>query len=264
MLCRVRSSVIDYTEERVPISRRPGRWEFQACCQGRIAPLLPRTEPREDLHERTLWVFPQGHRHGWTASEPAERIVFHFTEAPDELEDMLPARGYYRVPLSAGDCQRLHALASRAGKALAHPTELIRVQSLALVSELSLIAFRETSPKRLRARPLAHSKTEQALAWYQDHIGEAPGLERVAKAVRVSPAHLRRLFHEATGGSPRKALMRTRMEMAKELIVDAQMVLKEAAPLLGFSDTSALSRAISTYFGISARSLRRRRNDHII
>lgn len=63
-----------------------------------------------------------------------------------------------------------------------------------------------------------------ALAWYEEHMAEAPGVERIAGAANTSVSHLRRLFHEVLGRSPRDALKARQMERALFLLRNTTMV----------------------------------------
>lgn len=225
-----------------------------ACLTGSMAPVLRKTQ--EPLQERTLWVFPKEHPHGWTANRKLERIVFQYTVVPSELERMLPSRGYYRIALSDVDCDRIRLLAKMAVEINARPTELVSLQSHAILNEVSLMALREVKPRPLSADKIAHNKTERALAWYRENMSEHPGFREIADAVNVSPVHLRRLFHRALNESPKSAFNRLRMEMAEELLHSQQLELEEIAARVGFSSASALSRAMKAHFGVPPRDMR--------
>jgi len=209
------------------------------------------------LREHTLWVFPREHPHGWVGERKVDRLVFHFTAVPGELEQMVPPCGYYQVGLSEDDCTSLRKLAERAAEIIDDPTKLVFLQTQALVAELSLIALREINHTPLASQKIARSKTEQALGWYGEHIADAPGFKDIAEAVHVSPTHLRRLFHQSRGENPHQAMNRIRMERAEELLKETNLTLDTIAPRVGLSNGSALSRAVKAHFGITARNLRR-------
>lgn len=172
---------------------------------------------------------------------------------------MLPTQGYYRVELEEEDLDRLRRLAERAAEMMEHPTKLVFLQTQALAAEFSLIALREIGQPPLTARRMARTKTEQALGWYGEHVAEAPTFRDVAKAVRVSPTHLRRLFHQFRGESPHKTMKRLRMERAEEMLKGTDLTLDAIAGHVGLSNGSALSRAVKAHFGITPRNLRRGR-----
>jgi len=77
-------------------------------------------------------------------------------------------------------------------------------------------------PRALLAPERARIKTEEALAWYDRHIAEDPGIVEIARAVLISPAHLRRLFQRAHGQSPHVLLNRRRMQRVEALLRDTR------------------------------------------
>jgi AraC family transcriptional regulator len=253
MLTYTNSGFADYSQKPVRIYGRLA-WEFQACMTGSIACNL-RGQETATPSERTLWVLPKGFPHGWIAANSAERIVFHHTVVPAELERLLPSRGYYRVSLSDSDCDRIRTLAAHGLEIMTQPTELVSLQTRALADELSLMALREVTPQPLSSRSIAHDKSERALAWYMEHIEDAPSYEDIASAVFVSPAHLRRLFHEARGENPQSCFNRARMELVETMLRERDLCLDEIAFCVGLSSASALSRAVKAHFGVSPREL---------
>jgi len=256
MLNYHKSGYCDYSVQPVPVNSRAA-WEFQCLMSGRIAPSLYRGEVQPRLQERTLWAFPRHHPHGWVAEEPAERIVFHHTTVPAELEQQVPDRGYYRVALTDDDCELIRKLAERAQEIMMRPTRLAILQAQVLAGELSLIALREISQPPLTADSMAREKTDQALVWYREHIAADPTFDEVAAAVHISPTHLRRLFHKSRGEGPHEAFNRVRMEMAEDLLRKTDLILDVLASQLGFSSASAFGRAVKAHFGMTPRALRR-------
>lgn len=246
----------DFTDRPVPLNSRAA-WEFYISLSGGIQPLLPGPTTEEGFRERTLWAFPHKHAHGWVGEADVDRLVFHFTAVPGELEKLLPSRGYYRTPLTAKDCRHLRQLAHLAEQVILYPTRLVFLQTQGLVTELSLITLREIAHPPLSRRRMARSRTEQALAWYSEHLSDAPTLAEVANAIRVSPTHLRRLFQQAIGERPYRTMNRIRMQRAENLLKGSDTTLDVIAAQVGLSNGSALSRAVKTFFGITPRDLRR-------
>jgi AraC-like DNA-binding protein len=249
-----------------PIRHIPARmeafpvWSFLGCLAGRLAIDIAGKNDDRDPRQRTLWVLPPMCAHGWTASSArAERVVFDFTEAPLELERLLPERGYYRIALSLDDCRRLRVLAESAIAMTTRPTELIGLHTQNVLTELSLMALREVTPRALEAPERARIKTEEALTWYDHHLADGPGVYEFAHAVLISPVQLRRLFHRAHDQSPHVLLNRLRMQRVEALLRDTPLGLVEIAAQVGFSDDTALSRATKTHFGYSPRELRKRK-----
>ncbi|MDT8391265.1 MAG: AraC family transcriptional regulator [Lentisphaeria bacterium] len=186
-----------------------------------------------------------------------DRLVFHFTAVPGELTSHLPDQGYYHVDLTDADCARLRALGEQAEAMGRRPTRLLFLQTQILVGELSLMTLRDVAHPPLPQKQIADNKTERALAYYRENMEGDPSFEEIAAAVGACPTHLRRLFHKARGESPHQVLNRLRMEKAEQLLRETDDVLERIAGNLGFSDASALSRAIKAYFGRTPGDLRK-------
>ena len=172
MLTYARLGAMHYERRPVPVTPINIRaaWEFFACLTGSIKAWLSGPGDDEVLRERTLWVFPRLHPHGWLSDAPCGRATFHFRDVPKELERLLPPRGYYRVPLSKADCNRLRVLAQSAIEATTRPTEVLALQEQSIKSELSLMALGEVALRPLSKTRLAEQKTEAALDWYALHL----------------------------------------------------------------------------------------------
>lgn len=124
------------------------------------------------------------------------------------------------------------------------------------MQELSLIALREARERILPRQEMAKAKTEQVLSYVATNLSEKLEIKKIAQAVHVSPAHLRRLFHEACGECPRAAFNRLRMERAHELLQNPEFTLEFIAEQVGLSSASALVRAIRRHFGMAPGGLR--------
>lgn len=248
----------DYLDKRISPYHRRRCWEFQACLEGSFGEVLAKESSKATprLRERTLWAFPKEISHGWRSSGPCERVVFHHTTVPAKLQQLLPPRGYFRVSITDKDCQRLREMSELAYEVLRKPTEIASLQTEHLSMELSLMVLRESSPRPQSKRNQAAKRTEQAIAWYSQNMNDNPGYEDVAKAVFLSPAHLRRLFQEARGESPQAVFQRMKMEIALDMFIKEDRGLDDIAHSLGFSSASSLSRAIKRFYGHSPREMR--------
>jgi AraC-like DNA-binding protein len=82
-----------------------------------------------------------------------------------------------------------------------------------------------------------------------------PGLEQIARQMRMSPRTLRRRLEEA--GVSFKALRDDlREERACQLLKDPNLAIGEVAHLLGFAETSAFHRAFKRWKGITPAEFR--------
>jgi len=85
-------------------------------------------------------------------------------------------------------------------------------------------------------------------------LGE-PGLEDIAEQIGMTSWSLQRRLREQ--GLTFSALVdKQRQELATYYMRQQQLPISELAPLLGYSETSAFSRALRRWFGVSPRQWR--------
>ncbi|MDH4568416.1 AraC family transcriptional regulator [Pseudomonas sp. BN414] len=85
-------------------------------------------------------------------------------------------------------------------------------------------------------------------------LGE-PCLEQIAERLELTPAALQRRLREE-GLSFSQLVEQTRRDLALHYLRQRQRPISELAPLLGYSETSAFSRAFRRWFGVSPRQWR--------
>ena len=236
-----------------PITARArGLWEIELVISGRARPdgvecqIPSRPGPR-------IYISPPDSSHGWIddGEKVSEVFVLHFRDVPDELRDcVLPARPTL-MELSPGEFKNLSihleavwrepALKSLPASLLVHKL-LIEIVNLAIVRMDPLIVG-----------PIAIDVTSRALVWLEENIGERPEVTDVARAVGVSPSHLRRLFAAAGKPSPKFELTRLRIEAAQRCL-RAHWKQEAIAQFLGYSDVSAFARAFKLICGVPPRT----------
>jgi AraC-like DNA-binding protein len=82
-------------------------------------------------------------------------------------------------------------------------------------------------------------------------------LKEVAQQCGLSVSHFARAFRETTGLAPHQWLIRRRVEVAKALLRNPNMLLTEVALMCGFADQSHFTRVFSRIVGISPGAWRR-------
>ena len=239
-----------YDRYPVRVYSRP-YWEFQAVVGGRIAPSFdggPGT-----FRESTLWVFEPDCRHGWTGpeGEAAEIIVFHLP-VPDSLLRSAVSRagGAMRIQLTREDVFWLMHQRDRLKRDWMRPNEQTGLRVEHLLSGLALMILERSGHRPIPvSRDLDRERVEKALYWYQQNLGQHPGVPEVARAVGVSAVHLRRLFRKELRLSPKAAMQEIRLQQSQELLADPRMTVEAVAAEFGFSDASSFTRAYRRYTG---------------
>jgi AraC family transcriptional regulator len=216
--------------------------------------LLP--EGPDILYAQTLWVFPPQHEHGWVGNpeQDAEIAVFHFQTVPPAVEHYClgTEEQFLQISLNKHQCGRLRELAEQALRYRQNPNLGSIICYQHILSELSLLVY-EACVREQHPSSQAHAQqcVEKALQWYSDHLAENPDQEAIARIAAVSVSHLRRLFHETMGNSPRQVMDQLKFERATQLMSDPKIKLNEVAEICGFQSASAFSRAFKTFFGCS-------------
>ena len=80
-------------------------------------------------------------------------------------------------------------------------------------------------------------------------------LEDIAAEARLDVSSVCRLFRRFQGISPYQYLLRRKMNLAAELLVEHGTLVKEVAQRVGFADPYHFSRAFKSVHGVSPRAL---------
>ncbi len=114
-------------------------------------------------------------------------------------------------------------------------------------SQFSALSQMEPESDRMR----------MALAFAREHLTEPLPLERLAEAARLSPRQFGRVFREATGETPARAVERLRVEAACLRLQDGTEPVDLIARAVGFNDPERMRRAFVKRFGQPPQAMRR-------
>jgi AraC family transcriptional regulator len=102
------------------------------------------------------------------------------------------------------------------------------------------------------------------LHYISQNLSGDVSLETLASIANYSPFHFQKIFSEAVSESPKKYIMRLRMERAAHhLKIFSNVPIFEIGAGCGFSSPSIFSRAFKNYYGISAEEFRESSLDDI-
>ena len=87
-------------------------------------------------------------------------------------------------------------------------------------------------------------------------LGTEARVDRLADRLGVGERHLRRLFAEHLGASPRAVLMSQRVHFARRLLDETTLPLEDVAHAAGFGSARRLRAAVTKTFGLSPGALR--------
>lgn len=241
----------DYSDHRL-------NWEIWVTFEGKVRPVF-HDAPNRRVPEANFWVMPPGTRYRWEAeTEEVDRAVIHFAYVPAELDQVARARTFACRVLAAAELTEARVIARNVGEAFQRRDLLSPLYFQRAALDLALLALRgEPSIATSTMETHAADRAERALAWYMEHVYEAPKFDRLAAEMNMSTSHLRRLFHSHFGKSPKAVFDRVRMERATMLLTSSTATLDEVASRAGFHSTSDFCRVFKKHFSHSPNVWRR-------
>jgi AraC-like DNA-binding protein len=120
-------------------------------------------------------------------------------------------------------------------------------------------AFEAPDPRRPPARRPSTTRARNAMvSGVREALAAEPELSLVdlARELAVSPHHLSRVFHRATGHTIARHRMRLRVRAALEGLAQGECQLAPLAADVGFADQSHLCRVVQDEIGVMPSSLR--------
>jgi len=104
---------------------------------------------------------------------------------------------------------------------------------------------------------LAHERLAPALQYLDDQAVKHPSLDEIARTIHLSPEHFHRLFRTIFYTTPYQYAHARRMALAKRLLSEGLVSVKEVAERCGYDDPFYFSRVFHRYFGTSPGRVRR-------
>jgi len=102
----------------------------------------------------------------------------------------------------------------------------------------------------LRSQEGTLTMEQRAVAYFREHLADAIRLDDVAAHLHLSPSHFSHLYRRRMGESPKRTLMRLRIEEAQRQLL-AGFKLEHIAQVTGFCSAFHLSRAFKQHTGES-------------
>jgi len=97
---------------------------------------------------------------------------------------------------------------------------------------------------------------EILLFYMESHLSEKLSLAQLAHICRCTPARLIRLFRTFMNTTPHQVLTGMRMDLAKRLLLQRDLTVKEIALRSGYDDSLNFSTAFRKYYGTSPKAYR--------
>jgi len=182
--------------------------------------------------------------------ETMVNFAAHFTFAKGWC---LPAERVFlglEVPRDAGLELRLREIAARARWTDVLAGREVQAMVFLVLAQLWRLHHQRQRPKAARLEALL-----EAIDAEPRRFGR---VEQMVTFMNASPAHLRRLFIERVGRSPRDYLVTRRIERAQMLLQTSTLNVAEIADALGYEDAFYFSRQFKRICGLSPQHWRRR------
>ena len=188
----------------------------------------------------------------------------------DETQSTAPWRFYYVVFFGTGLAPYIELLQNRQGILFelseCHPAirELIYLQKQAKEGHLQDPFLASKSVFEivcsLCSEPPGHGVhsrlTEEALNYLQLHFARPIGIADVCTALKVSPAHLSRVFCKEMGMQPIYYLTRLRLEEATRLLNNTNLPIDIVSSRCGFGSSNYFSKVFRRHLKLSPSAFR--------
>lgn len=97
----------------------------------------------------------------------------------------------------------------------------------------------------------------EMMDYIEQHITEKITLSSIANQINMNESYISRLFKSETGMNLIQYINISKMEKAKELLKEKDMIVKDVAYALGFEEQSYFNRMFNKYFGINPKEYKK-------
>jgi AraC-like DNA-binding protein len=184
------------------------------------------------------------------------RIISHMDEHVDHA--LLPRREKHRGLYVAAVTPAIKDVVGRLLSALQSPVEA-GVLGKGLVYELLFRIMCGENAGALYALAMKNTnlaKIEKALKLIHASYNSAMNVDSLAALVNMSPSAFHRAFNDVTASSPIQYIKKIRLSKARDMLLEQQVRVSEAASQVGYESAAQFSREFKRYFGNSPSEFR--------
>lgn len=118
--------------------------------------------------------------------------------------------------------------------------------------ETSMLEMLDTTISHLTGSGTSQNKiVEDTIKYIHSHLSESLSLETIAENLHISPSHLSRTFRKSYSEPLTEYINKTRIEKAKEYLINPGTLSYEVAGLVGYNDPTYFSSIFKKYTGTS-------------
>ncbi len=128
--------------------------------------------------------------------------------------------------------------------------EMAVQRRLSKIFEYIILNFNDLpKSENTRIQIRAQIRIQKMLLYIREHYAQAVKLEDIAEAANISRSEAARCFNTYMGCSPVEALIRHRLQIAQDLIINTTLTLQEISHLCGFNSVQYFSRQFRQTYG---------------
>ena len=177
---------------------------------------------------------------------------YYIGVAGNGTEALLKSVGFYNIP-KIGKCSFLDQISKLFEDALfvQHPTQAVEYYLLSLF--MTLMFYHKSYNAELPQHPTDHTYVyyQQALNYIREYLFEGITPRDIAAFLHLSPSYLRSVFAKHCEYSLQEYLIRTRINIASNKLLQTGCTVKAAANAVGYSDVSLFSKLFKKYMGVA-------------
>ena len=214
-------------------------------------------EPAEPVEPGAVFAYAPAMRYRMRIDPAAPAVKFFFAlagrDAPKRLAAAKLAPGVIRRLAAPAEVLSLAEDIIREGRrhSAYAPAICLKLMELILLKVADAVEGTGESDDRarenfLRCRALIEARAEKLKA-----------LDDVAAELHIDPSSICRLFRRFQGTTPYQYLLRRKMALAAEYLIETGGLVKEAAQHVGFADPYHFARCFKAVHGIAPSEVRR-------
>lgn len=226
-------------------------WELVIVLNGGLA--IDNGCHKVDPQPQKGWICGPTSYHFWISDGPCEILVWHFSVVTELISQLCPENEFISYALSESDLAAALEIHRFSQKIFDDHSPLGNLKHDKVMSDLSLLFLEHE--KVVGRNPTLHKATvvDQICSWYSENLSASPSIADASRCFNLSTVHLRRLFHEVKGASPKSVFDKIRYEKAKQFLVSSNLPHYTIAELCGFQNATTFSRGFHSLYGFSPR-----------
>ncbi len=236
-------------------------WAFVAVLEGEARLDRPGRKGCE-YRSRQLHIVPPGTTYAMRVRDgtSCEVVAMHFAGLLPVAKRFLPGGTPLSVPITDEDAGVIRKIHLELSPHFLKPTWASELRYDRALLKLCLIALPDGGrvPHPYGADRSAE-QAQVAVQYHRDHLAKRLTINKICKAIHISPPHLRRIFKQSFNESPKEVFTRVALDEASRLVISSPLSLKEIALQCGFAGFSQFFRAFKKRFGNSPSEWRRQR-----